>query len=980
MKTIGGASRPYHSEGCGYSPLLKLGTKDAIDSPTGLNRINLRSTSFEVIWNQLPNIDYKVVVVRPGSRFPTSPPVDIDLATSPHLVTSTYWGENIEPITRYTFYVFAINRWNQSDFAETKGGFTSAQEPPVDVKISNVTTNQFLVSWNGNNASIKLHETRRYVVTYATNGTSQSKQTDSNNTYLSITGLLPNTKYDVYVKKQSVNPDVFSDDSISVNGTTVPGAPVVSLTRPSGPSADNTTMIEVGWNKPDGGDAIDNYTIEWRNESDARYFKTIPHTSGTTSYTYIVGNLTPGSFYRFIVRSHNSAGDGDQSKPQELRSVPAKPWPPTLSQFQDDKISSLLVTWTKPSGISDAYQVKLYQGRYLRHNETTSQLSMLVCGLESRASYKATVTAISSHLYGSESESSSQTRTNPPTPLNVTLMQSSDENNSTQLIISWNIPDGLLFNMISYQIIMRSSRGPLLLYPYYAYKTNPMSYVVGGLTPGEIYTSTVQSVSPSEGPAATLSKVSAMSNAVVTKPSEPNHNAFVSFDEIQLNWNLVGYADGFVIKFVKNQVIEVNGSSNSFTFTNLNESTRYKIGMYSWVKDNDGEIYNSTFETKIYTTLSMVPSMLVEQSNQGLIAGLVIMTILVFLLILGIYTNQRQNKQRKEKLFATRLRWIDDRQNAEDNISMNISEHRVIQLANFNQHLSMLRAEQDFKELQEVGKEMTKEITVTEENLTKIRYKKSIYMYDSTRVKLSPIADVPGSDFINANFVSGYRGKNEFIATQGPLPTTINDFWRMVWEQRCATIVMLTQIVEAGRVKCALYWPLKDEPDMDVGDMTLELVSEKSATNWIHRYFKLTRGEETRDISQIHYTSWPDHGVPEVTQNVLEFVKYFQEVFEENPVQPTIVHCSAGVGRTGTFIAMDRLLQHMKDHDYVDIFGIVHEMRMCRTSMVQNKDQYVLIHAMVQDVINDIYGDTEADPVYQNTFSSTAVYETVHFA
>ena len=104
----------------------------------------------------------------------------------------------------------------------------------------------------------------------------------------------------------------------------------------------------------------------------------------------------------------------------------------------------------------------------------------------------------------------------PPTPLNVTLMQSSDEDDSTQLIISWNMPDGLLFHISSYHIIMRSSRGPLVIIPFDADKTNPMSYVVGGLTPGEIYTAIVQSVSPSDGPAATFSENSTMSNDVIT--------------------------------------------------------------------------------------------------------------------------------------------------------------------------------------------------------------------------------------------------------------------------------------------------------------------------------------------------------------------------------------------------------------------------------------------------------------------------------
>ncbi|CAK8684497.1 unnamed protein product [Clavelina lepadiformis] len=911
---------------------------DAIDSPTGLNRINLRTTSFEATWNQLPNVYYKVVVVRHGSTAPTSPPEGIDLATSPHLVTTTSSGENIQSSTKYSIYVFAIDPSDSSDFAQSNRSPTTAQEPPVDVKISNEMTNQFLVSWNSNNAHSSPHQTINYIVTYTTNGTSQTRKISWTQTQLTINGLASNTEYVVYVKKQSEYTDIFSDDSIPANGTTVPGVSLVSITRPSGPSADNTTMIEVGWNKPDGGDAIDNYTLEWRNESDARYFETIPHTSGTTSYTYMVGNLTPGSFYQFIVRSHNSAGNGDQSEPQELRLVPAKSWPPTLSQFQDDKISSLLVTWTKSSGISDAYQIKLYQGRYLRHNETTSQLSMLVSGLESGASYKATVTAISSHLYGSESESSSQIRTNPPTPLNVTLMQSSDEDDSTQLIISWNMPDGLLFHISSYHIIMRSSRGPLVIIPFDADKTNPMSYVVGGLTPGEIYTAIVQSVSPSDGPAATFSENSTMSNDVITKPSPPNYIAFVSFDEIQLNWNIVGYADGFIINFNCNQIVELIGSSYSYTFTKLKESSNYTIRMYSWVKDNHGNIHNSTSKIKLYTTLLKPEG---QQSNPGLISGLVIMAILGILLIVGIYAYRRQNGQGKNKRMTSPSEYVTQIKNIPGQDKWN--EFQKLPLCNADLSTSAAEQNQD-------------------------KNRSNIFPYDKNRVKLVPILSEGSHDYINASFIQGNSFDKEYIATQGPLPKTMNEFWRMIWEQQSTCIVMLGDLVINGEVASGQYWPV-DEVPIQMGNLVLNKTQNTVTNYWIHKIFILEKESKCRQVNQFQFLSWDDDNFDQDSiQALIEFTLKVREIIDKTRSEkPVVVHCSNGSGRTGTFIALDRLLQQYRQpNSDLGIYDVVRELRSNRMSMVENFEQYEMLYKSVKAFLAPKYEEVKPRNEYVN--------------
>ncbi|PWA18304.1 hypothetical protein CCH79_00020182 [Gambusia affinis] len=215
--------------------------------------------------------------------------------------------------------------------------------------------------------------------------------------------------------------------------------------------------------------------------------------------------------------------------------------------------------------------------------------------------------------------------------------------------------------------------------------------------------------------------------------------------------------------------------------------------------------------------------------------------------------------------------------------------------------------------------------------------------------------------------VRGYRHSKEYIATQGPLPETRNDFWKMVLQQKSPIIVMLTQCNERRRVKCDHYWPFTDEPVM-YGDISVEMLSEEGSPEWIIRKFRLGYADETLDVLHLNYTSWPDHGVPTVNaiESILQFVHIVRQQADRTK-DPIIVHCrslevvgsaadpleprcfcsSAGVGRTGTFMALDRLMQHIREHEFVDILGMVSDMRSHRLSMVQTEEQYVFIHQCV---------------------------------
>ncbi|XP_041934315.1 receptor-type tyrosine-protein phosphatase O isoform X2 [Alosa sapidissima] len=251
-----------------------------------------------------------------------------------------------------------------------------------------------------------------------------------------------------------------------------------------------------------------------------------------------------------------------------------------------------------------------------------------------------------------------------------------------------------------------------------------------------------------------------------------------------------------------------------------------------------------------------------------------------------------------------------------------------------------------FEELKSVGLDLSHDAADLPVNRPKNRYT-NILPYDFSRVKLITMHNDEGLDYINANYIPGYNSPREYIATQGPLPETRNDFWKMVLQQKSHIVVMLTQCNERRRVKCDHYWPFTDEP-VAYGEITVEMLSESESADWTVRNFRLNYADESQDLLHLNYTSWPDHGVPTVNaiENILQFVQIVRQQVNRTK-GPIIVHCSAGVGRTGTFIALDRLMQHIREHEFADVLGLVSEMRSHRLSMVQTEEQYVFIHQCV---------------------------------
>ncbi|KAM5266595.1 receptor-type tyrosine-protein phosphatase F isoform 17-T18 [Hipposideros larvatus] len=280
------------------------------------------------------------------------------------------------------------------------------------------------------------------------------------------------------------------------------------------------------------------------------------------------------------------------------------------------------------------------------------------------------------------------------------------------------------------------------------------------------------------------------------------------------------------------------------------------------------------------------------------------------------------------------------------NIS-SMRDHPPIPITDLADNIERLKANDGLKFSQEYesidpGQQFTWENSNLEVNKPKNRYA-NVIAYDHSRVILTSIDGVPGSDYINANYIDGYRKQNAYIATQGPLPETMGDFWRMVWEQRTATVVMMTRLEEKSRVKCDQYWPVRGTETYGLIQVTLldtvELATYTVRTFALHK----SGSSEKRELRQFQFMAWPDHGVPEYPTPILAFLRRVKAC---NPLDagPMVVHCSAGVGRTGCFIVIDAMLERMKHEKTVDIYGHVTCMRSQRNYMVQTEDQYVFIH------------------------------------
>ncbi|XP_067345482.1 receptor-type tyrosine-protein phosphatase H-like isoform X6 [Channa argus] len=416
-------------------------------------------------------------------------------------------------------------------------------------------------------------------------------------------------------------------------------------------------------------------------------------------------------------------------------------------------------------------------------------------------------------------------------------------------------------------------------------------------------------------------------------------------------------ASGYSIKIILDETdgvwtaVEINVIGKTLVY---NKNQNYKISGFQPAKNYEVSL------TSLSGNVSSSTAFVFECSTdpRAVIAGSVLAVLFFLLICLVVFILFMRPELIRKKAFIC-------------GSILSVKKNKAISVTKFEDHFFHLSMDDnrgfslEYESLAPVGTEQTRRAAVLPENKPKNRFN-NVLPYDWSRVRLT--THLSGtSDYINANYMPGFNSNREYIATQGPLPSTVNDFWRMIWEQRVMGIVMVTNCTEGGRTKCEQYWPANRNPCL-YDKLEVTMIYEQQEPNWTLREFnvKHRNSSESRTVKHFHFTAWPDHGVPQSTEVLIQFRALVRQHIErQGNGAPTVVHCSAGVGRTGTIIALDVFLQEMDKKGEIGINAFVHKMRLSRPHMVQTESQYIFLHQCIVDSLHPCENNEEN--IYENT-------------
>ncbi|XP_070496815.1 receptor-type tyrosine-protein phosphatase H-like isoform X2 [Chironomus tepperi] len=349
-----------------------------------------------------------------------------------------------------------------------------------------------------------------------------------------------------------------------------------------------------------------------------------------------------------------------------------------------------------------------------------------------------------------------------------------------------------------------------------------------------------------------------------------------------------------------------------------------------------GTTYGLTF--RLYTETGYANTEYVKISTKKEVPivaiSIIILSILCLVFLIGFYISCRRTQELRSAL--------DSPYDRKDISVQNFSSYHIVMTRNDNEKIK-----EEYNAIQYFSDTLDRTNIASRANEKLNRYI-NIYPYDSTRVVLNN--DEFENDYINASYINGYYHPKEYIAAQGPKPDTVLDFWRMVVQHRIESIVMLTSLVENNKVKCHEYFP-KLNGTLTSGNITIECTKEQNFPSYIKRLLIVQKNDKKLYVNHYYFCKWPDHGCPSNAFDLIEFVKIVRN--ERQKTGDTfVVHCSAGVGRTGTFIAVDIMIQRIKREAKINIFDLVKQLRSQRMKMVQSCDQYVFLYTAALELIS----------------------------
>uniref|UniRef100_A0A8D0W1Z4 Receptor-type tyrosine-protein phosphatase eta n=1 Tax=Sus scrofa TaxID=9823 RepID=A0A8D0W1Z4_PIG len=779
-----------------------------------------------------------------------------------------------------------------------------------DIRVVNVTTTDMQLKWQNTDSA------PGYLYLVRVQSEHSVHEMNSSHEAITLGGLIPGTLYNITIIPE-------------VNHVQGNASATAQYTRPSNVSnvkiSTNTTAATLTWENFD--EASSRYTYRLLIEQEGNASKTTQIVTGTGITSATVTELIPGSSY--IVEIFSQVGDGTESLAPDRQSFCTDPAP--VASFHCEVVPrepTLVLKWPCPFGTNTGFMLEVSNGgwrnmTYLEScsSENGSEYRTEVTYLNFSTSYNISITALSCN--GSKMAAPTQNTcltgiTAPPSPDGSPNITSVSHNSVKVKFSGFEASHGPIK---AYAVILTTGEAvhpsaDVLRYTYEDFKKGTSDTYV-------TYLITTEEQKRSQGLSEVLKYEINVGNESTTH----------------------GYYNG---------KLEPLGSYRACVagFTNI-----------TFNPHSDGLIDGN----ESYVSFSRYSDAVFLPQDPGVICGAVFGCIFGALVIVAV---GGFIFWRKKKVI------LKDAKNNE--VSFSQIKSKLIKVENFEAYFKKQQADsncgfaEEYEDLKIVGINLPKYAAELAENRGKNRYN-NVLPYDTSRVKLS-VQTHSADDYINANYMPGYHSKRDFIATQGPLPNTLKDFWRMVWEKNVYAIVMLTKCVEQGRTKCEEYWPSKQA--QDYGDITVAMTSEIVLPEWTIRDFtvKNIQTSESHPLRQFHFTSWPDHGVPDTTDLLINFRYLVRDYMKQSPPEsPILVHCSAGVGRTGTFIAIDRLIYQIENENTVDVYGIVYDLRMHRPLMVQTEDQYVFLNQCVLDIIRS-QKDSKVDLIYQNTTAMT-IYE-----
>ncbi|XP_044179413.1 receptor-type tyrosine-protein phosphatase delta-like isoform X6 [Acropora millepora] len=939
--------------------------EDLPSAPQDLRAWNLSESSVFVTWREPSHVNgnlkgYKVYY-KPASdsKFMSREVGGKTTQVTLHFLT---------PFTLYNVKVLAVTGAGGGNAsAVTVTTDETVPSAPQDLRAWNLSESSVFVNWgepshvNGN--------LKGYKVYYEPASRSEliSKEKVVKTTQVTLDSLVPFTLYSVEV--------------IAVTGAGGGNASAVTvMTDETAPSHDiqlkvlkfDSRSIELSWTPPSRRNGKIGYFLSyWKFQGSflpRQDLKSIRLPGKITSK--VVRELKPYSEYKFEIVAYNLRKNSNASAPNiALANTTAEEpsGPPRNVRIINTTSDSITLSWDpplEPNGKILGYKVKYFEkGKPDKDvNDHLKENVYIITALKPYRFYKIHVACRSSGGIGPASPYvEQQTKAGEPPPLGTLAPPDKRSIKSNSFIVRLTKASNEMGEVKYYQVIVR-----------------------------ELATDNRNKPVPLEEPDSVKPKdLYTYDEARRRKPKlVPYIAAQFPAREFDLYENFVVGAGSKGSSEAKRRRRRrrVEGDSQEYYNGPLEENTYYAVFQRAYVSE---DVYSSSDWTEPVTTAAIAENKDPPSSTPiGMIVGLILVIVIVALLILVViyfvrrkrgrfdrvmddrddFTNGQPVKMkklsRKRKSIQKKLMGSIESLNALEDLAASRAKRQPVPIDDFERHVSRMHMDGDhgFSEeysLVQPDEEFSFQQFLNPANKYKNRYA-NIVAYDHTRVLLNPLEGVAGSDYINANFIDGYNRQRAYIAAQGPLMETFDDFWRMIWEQMSSVIVMLTKLEERGRRKCDQYWP--ERGTKSHGQIQVTLKETLNMSHYTLRKFIITHKQfpdDDRLIKQFHFTAWPDHGVPSHPTPLLSLVRHSYNANRQS-VGPMVVHCSAGVGRTGTFITLDVMLQRISQEDSIDVFGFVRQMRYQRNFMVQTEAQYVFIHDAVLEAITCGVTEVEA--------------------